>query len=166
MKTAYWFRHLRDIAILPFTMTCIVPYWIYDASNTLFSQADFLVLVGAGLVAPGIGLFSYTVFLFATKGDGTLAPWSPTKKLVIRGPYRYCRNPMISAVFLILLGESLLLNSRDILIWAAIFFAINTLYFVLIEEPDLKSRFGNAYVVYMKNVPRWLPRLSPYKPDE
>ncbi|MFC0773481.1 methyltransferase family protein [Terrimonas alba] len=86
--------------------------------------------------------------------------------MVIAGPYQYCRNPMISGVFFILLGETLFLNSTNILTEALIFFVVNTVYFVLKEEPDLYKRFGEEYLVYKKNVPRWIPKLKPYKPPQ
>jgi protein-S-isoprenylcysteine O-methyltransferase Ste14 len=156
--------HLRDILILPFSVTVIIPYLIYDGkgdlmpNNIVFKTLGFLVALG------GLLLFLYTVFLFKTRGNGTLAPWSPTQRLVVSGPYRYCRNPMISGVFFILLGQSFIFNSRSILIWVGIFFLINTLYFIFFEEPSLHARFGEEYLTYKKNVPRWLPRLTPWKP--
>lgn len=110
----------------------------------------------------GLTLFLYTVVLFRTYGKGTLAPWTPTQKLVVFGPYRYCRNPMITGVFFILIGESMVYYSINILIWAGVFFLINTTYFLLKEEPDLYKRFGEEYLEYKKNVPRWIPRLKPY----
>jgi len=78
------------------------------------------------------------------------------------GPYRYVRNPMISGVALMLAGEALFWGSRALGLWAASFLAINHLYFVLSEEPELEYRFGPAYRVYKANVPRWIPRLRPW----
>jgi len=73
---------------------------------------------------------------------------------------------MISGVLFVLLGESLVLNSANILILAGVFFVINTIYFILMEEPDLEERFGKEYEAYKKNVPRWIPKFKPYVPDE
>jgi protein-S-isoprenylcysteine O-methyltransferase Ste14 len=92
-------------------------------------------------------------------GKGTLAPWNPTQNLVIEGPYKYVRNPMISGVFFILISEALFFSSANILLWAVLFFLINTVYFILKEEPDLEKRFGDAYRQYKKDVPRWLPKM-------
>jgi protein-S-isoprenylcysteine O-methyltransferase Ste14 len=105
-----------------------------------------------------------TVSLFATVGDGALAPWDPPRRLVVRGPYRYVRNPMISGVLSILLGEAILLGSVPLLVWFVIFFTLNALTMPLIEEPLLESRFGSEYVTYKRNVPRWIPRLKPWTP--
>jgi protein-S-isoprenylcysteine O-methyltransferase Ste14 len=80
---------------------------------------------------------------------------------VVVGPYRYLRNPMISAVAAMLTGEALALGSRTLALWAASFIAFNHLYFVLVEEPGLERRFGEGYRAYRGAVPRWIPRRPP-----
>ena len=155
-------KHFRDILILPFTITVILPYLLYNSqqgqqfNNIIFKVSGALFGVG------GLVLFIYTIFLFRTIGKGTLAPWSPTQKLIIKGPYKYCRNPMITGVFFILLGETFFFHSFSLLNLALFFFVINTVYFIWKEEPDLYKRFGKDYLHYKKNVPRWIPKLRPY----
>jgi protein-S-isoprenylcysteine O-methyltransferase Ste14 len=163
LSNASLLRHLRDILILPFTVTCIIPYFIYDSHQHDVPNNLGLRIIGIFLLVCGMSLFLYTVILFNNIGKGTLAPWSPTQKLVVAGPYRYCRNPMISGVFFILLGEMLVLHSTNILTEAAIFFLVNTIYFIFSEEPGLVTRFGEDYQRYKQNVPRWIPRTTPYK---
>jgi protein-S-isoprenylcysteine O-methyltransferase Ste14 len=106
-----------------------------------------------------------TISLFATVGEGTLAPWDPTQKLVVRGIYRYVRNPMIIGVLSVLLGEAVFLGSLPVLVWFLIFFAVNATYIPLLEERGLAGRFGDDYLVYKRNVPRWIPRLTPWTPS-
>ena len=154
--------HFRDVLILPFTATAIVPYLIYDPGQKLIPRNTIIIIAGVLIITTGLALFFMTVFLFKLIGKGTLAPWSPKQKLVIAGPYRFCRNPMITGVLFILIGESLILHSTSILIWAGIFFVINTIYFILKEEPDLQKKFGEEYQEYKKHVPRWIPNLKPY----
>jgi protein-S-isoprenylcysteine O-methyltransferase Ste14 len=156
-------KHLRDILILPFTVTVIVPYIVYDSTSDVIPDNAFIKTIGVLICLSGFALFLYTVFLFGKIGKGTLAPWSPKQKLVIVGPYRYCRNPMITGVFFILTGEALFFHSGDILLWAGVFFFINTMYFIIKEEPDLEKKFGEEYRIYKKNVPRWIPKVRPYK---
>ena len=161
MKNASILSHLRDILILPFTVTAVVPYYILKPQpNFVF---DLPSIFGVLIALMGLSMFLYTVFLFRTIGRGTLAPWSPKQKLVIVGQYRYCRNPMITGVLTVLLGEALFFNSNNILVWAGTFFLINNVYFFLSEEPGLEERFGDDYRTYKKNVPRWIPRMRPYE---
>ena len=163
MQNPSLFAHLRDILILPVTMTIIVPILIKERGGESWIPPKLiLTIIGAILLFAGICLLFYTIALFRLVGKGTLAPWSPTQRLVVTGPYRYCRNPMITGVLCILIGESLVFHSGNLLIWAGIFFLINTTYFLLREEPDLQKRFGDDYVLYKKNVPRWIPRLTPW----
>jgi protein-S-isoprenylcysteine O-methyltransferase Ste14 len=67
--------------------------------------------------------------LFVQVGRGTPAPWDPPQRLVVEGPYRYVRNPMISSALMMLAGEVLLLGSWPIAVWLLAFFVGNTLYF-------------------------------------
>jgi protein-S-isoprenylcysteine O-methyltransferase Ste14 len=69
---------------------------------------------------------------------------------------------MISGVAGMILGEAVFFGSAALLMWAAIFLAVNTLYFVLFEEPALLQKFGDQYATYKRHVPRWVPRLRPY----
>ena len=98
------------------------------------------------------------MILFARVGQGTLAPWDATRRLVAVGPYRYVRNPMITSVVMMLAGEALFFGSTVLAGWFVLFFLCNHVYFILLEEPSLELRFGASYAEYKKQVPRWLPR--------
>ncbi|HEY6069522.1 MAG TPA: isoprenylcysteine carboxylmethyltransferase family protein [Gaiellaceae bacterium] len=119
---------------------------------------------GAVLSLGGLALVVWTVRLFVTVGRGTLAPWDQTTSLVVRGPYRHVRNPMITGVGTILGGEALFFRSWALAVCLAIFAAVNGIYMPLSEEPGLRRRFGAAYDDYRANVPRWLPRLRGWGP--
>jgi protein-S-isoprenylcysteine O-methyltransferase Ste14 len=148
----------------------IIPRWLLRAwatSDTKWLDGTVTPSLGdlAGIVVflAGFGLFAWCVSLFGRVGQGTLAPWDPTHRLVVVGPYRYVRNPMISGVLTMLIGEAFFLGSRVIAIWAATFVAINQVYFMLLEEPGLERRFGTAYREHKEAVPRWLPRATPWR---
>jgi protein-S-isoprenylcysteine O-methyltransferase Ste14 len=119
-------------------------------------------LVGCGLIALGLLLMWKTIRLFRRVGKGTLAPWNPTQRLVVCGVYRHVRNPMISGVLCILLGEVVLFGSFPLFVWFILFLGLNMTYLPLIEEPGLEARFGDEYRYYRSNVPRWLPRVRPW----
>jgi protein-S-isoprenylcysteine O-methyltransferase Ste14 len=155
--------HLRAIGLLPVTVTGVVPALILWQSGAELAAWP-LAALGVVLVALGVALLTWTVALFARVGKGTLAPWDPTSRLVVAGPYRHVRNPMISGVLAVLLGEAALFGSRPLLIWFGIVLALNAVYFPLVEEPGLRERFGEDYERYRANVPRWLPRLRPWEP--
>lgn len=163
MESPSILKHLRDIILLPFTVTFVVPYLLLNNKDVLIPHSITIKIIGWLIAVAGAALFVYTVFLFKTIGQGTLAPWEPTQKLIVEGPYRYCRNPMISGVFFMLVGEGLMLYSVNILAWAVLFFIINTIYFIFVEERGLLHRFGSDYLHYKKHVPRWFPRLRPYR---
>jgi len=93
-----------------------------------------------------------------------VAPWNPPQHLVVGGPYRYVRNPMISGGLFILLAEALFFGSSPLWGLLAVFFVLNLVYIPLVEEPGLGRRFGQDYIRYKQNVPRWIPRLTPYSP--
>jgi protein-S-isoprenylcysteine O-methyltransferase Ste14 len=103
-----------------------------------------------------------TISAFMIKGKGTLAPWSPTKKLIVDGMYGYVRNPMIMGVLAVLTGESIAIMSINIFSWTIIFFIINHFYFLLLEEPLLLKKFGKEYLEYKKHVKRWMLQSTPY----
>ncbi|MGH3752434.1 MAG: methyltransferase family protein [Pseudonocardiaceae bacterium] len=121
-----------------------------------------LAVLGVLALAIGLALLAWTIFLFGREGDGTLAPWDPPAKLVLRGPYRHVRNPMISGVLFVLLGEAMLWASPALLGWFVLFFAVNQTVIPLWEEPSLARRFGEDYVRYTRHVRRWLPRVRPW----
>ena len=155
-------RHLRAIGLLPVAGTIVVPGLILWRSDDV--DVGWGAVPGAALTAAGLGLVVWTVRLFATVGQGTLAPWDPTTRLVVRGPYRHVRNPMISGVACSLLGEAATFGSRPLLIWFAVFVGANAVWMPLVEEPGLRRRFGEEYERYRANVPAWLPRLRPWDP--
>jgi protein-S-isoprenylcysteine O-methyltransferase Ste14 len=163
-------RHLLAILMLPFVVVVIIPRWLlraYAPSDTHWMSGTVAASAGpiAGIVIflAGFGMFAWCLSLFVRVGQGTLAPWDPTQRLVAVGPYRHTRNPMITGVLTMLVGEALFLGSRAIATWAATFLVINQVYFMLLEEPGLESRFGAAYLEYKSAVPRWIPRMSPWK---
>ena len=128
-----------------------------------FDLGDFKFgLVGA-FTASGSTCI-YCAWLFASRGSGTPVPFAAPRKLVLRGPYRFVRNPMaIGGIFQgVLVG--LFLGS-----WLVILYALSGAIFWHIiarppEERDLLARHGEQYAKYREAVRCWIPRLRPYEP--
>ena len=139
--------------MLPITVAGIIPWLLVNGAVIDINIPR--IAAGTIIAAAGLWLLIRCAALLAVRGRGTLAPWSATVKFVAQGPYKYTRNPMISAVIVILLGESLAMASKAVLAEAAVFFVINHFYFILSEEPGLLKRFGKPYAGYKRKVPRW-----------
>jgi len=122
--------------------------------------------------APGIFVMCIGGFVllwcvrdFYISGKGTLAPWDPPRKLVVVGLYRFMRNPMYVGVLLLVLGWSLYFRSPILFLYTAILALGFHIRVVKKEEPWLNEQFGNQWVLYQQEVPRWLPRTTPWKDD-
>jgi protein-S-isoprenylcysteine O-methyltransferase Ste14 len=115
-------------------------------------------VAGMIIVAIGTALAFWCLFTFVFIGKGTPAPFDPPRKLVIRGPYRFVRNPMYIGAGMTLAGVALFYESLSVSIYACLFFLITHLFVVLYEEPTLRRTFGTEYEAYCDRVKRWLPR--------
>ncbi len=162
-------RLLLPVLILPVNVLVIIPsllLWLFGTSRwsgSISQPASVAFWPAVVMAAGGAALAFWTVWLFANRGRGTPAPWDPPQKLVIKGPYRHVRNPMITSVFLMLAGEAIFFHSWPLACWLLIFLVANLLYLPLSEEPRLAKRFGEPYRLYRANVPRWLPRIRPWR---
>jgi protein-S-isoprenylcysteine O-methyltransferase Ste14 len=159
-------RHLQAILALPVMVIVAIPVLLIVSAKTInplwgqvFPVNVLLAALGCGLAVGGFLLIGSTIRLFMTIGQGTLAPWHPPQALVVSGPYRHVRNPMLSGVISVLLGEGALVGSAALGSWALAVMLVNLLYIPLIEEPDLCQRFGATYQEYLRDVPRWIPRV-------
>jgi protein-S-isoprenylcysteine O-methyltransferase Ste14 len=159
-------RQLAAVVLLPGVVALAVPVAIVWRTGGDIIWWPAAAVLGLALIGFGLVLIVRTIALFAEVGRGTLAPWDPTKRLVVRGPYRYVRNPMISGVLFVLLGEAVLFGSLPLLIWFGLVLAVNAVYLPLVEERGLARRFGQEYETYRANVPRWLPRPRPWDGEE
>lgn len=163
-------RHLLAVLLLPGMVVGAVPAWVRIALRVGDSRwpvdwwlTSLARTVSVSLLVGGGVLVIWTVSLFARVGQGTLAPWDPTSRLVVRGPYRHVRNPMISGVVLLLAGQALWIGSWKLAVWMTLVAVINHFYFLGVEEPGLDARFGQAYRDYAAYVPRWIPRRTPWR---
>ena len=167
-------KHLRAILVLPFMVAVVIPATIlfiagpdtFDLWQLIPGTRAALLVLGGSFIILGLVLMVATIRLFVSVGKGTLAPWNPTQRLVVQGIYRHVRNPMISGVFCILLGEAVLVASLPLFIWFVVFLVANAVYIPMAEEPGLVKRFGDEYLAYKQNVPRWIPTLTAWRGKE
>ncbi len=120
--------------------------------------------LGVIVVVLGLSLALWCVLVFAVVGRGTPFPFDPPRRLVVRGPYRFVRNPMAIGVGSALIGAALFFASWRIAAVAGVFFLIIHLFVVLYEEPTLRRTFGDDYAAYCDAVRRWWPRRTAYRP--
>lgn len=150
--------------IAPATVAGWIPWmltrWRQQAPVLGGSEARW---IGCALVAAGAVIVAECFARFALKGLGTPAPIAPTERLVVSGLYRHVRNPMYVGVVSAIVGQALLFGSAALLEYAAIVWLFFFAFVLLYEEPRLQRRFGSAYASYRANVPRWWPRITPWR---
>jgi protein-S-isoprenylcysteine O-methyltransferase Ste14 len=115
--------------------------------------------LGAGLFFSGIAIYLWCTWDFVSKGFGTPAPIDAPRVLVVKGLYRFTRNPMYVGVLSMILGQALYYGSRAVAIYAAFVCAAFCLFVIFYEEPALRRLFGPQYEEYSRKVPRWILRF-------
>jgi protein-S-isoprenylcysteine O-methyltransferase Ste14 len=150
--------------VAPVVVAGVIPWWITRwRMQPSFLDASAIKVVGAILVAFGLVIVADSFARFALEGIGTPAPPFPTRHLVVTGLYRRVRNPMYVAVVAMILGQVLLFASLGLLIYGAVTWLCTHVFVVGYEEPTLREQFGREYEIYRTNVPRWLPRIRPWR---
>lgn len=146
--------------LLPGTVTVLIPYWLISRWGTrVFPGPRALRDLGFPLVVIGAAGLLWCIWEFFSRGRGTLAPIDPPKQLIVRGLYRYVRNPMYVAVGTTLIGEAIFFRSAPVLIEAGVFVVLANLFVMGYEEPTLRRQFGESYEEYSQTAGRWIPRF-------
>jgi protein-S-isoprenylcysteine O-methyltransferase Ste14 len=138
----------------------VITHWEFEAP---FLAAEPTRWVGIAFIVVGVPGLLDSFARFALQGLGTPAPIAPTRILVVTGLYRYVRNPMYVSVVALILGQAFLLGDWGLLLYGALVFLPFHIFVVLYEEPTLKQTYEAQYENYRANVPRWLPRLTPWR---
>jgi protein-S-isoprenylcysteine O-methyltransferase Ste14 len=118
---------------------------------------DMPQMMGILVGTPGASIALWCIFTFSTLGKGTPAPFDPPRQLVLRGPYRFVRNPMYIGAGLALAGASIFYESYFLLGYASVFLLVCHLFVIWYEEPTLRRTFGSEYEMYCRTVRRWWP---------
>ena len=141
--------------LVPGSVAVVVPLLLVGVPLPAIQPLSWIGLV---LIVPGLALYLWCLWNFATVGRGTPGPWDPAERVVATGPYRWVRNPMYLAVLAVILGQAVLVNSLALVAYAAVIAVIVHTFVVVYEEPTLAEQFGESYISYRERVGRWLPR--------
>ena len=163
MKAFLALRSLLFLILIPGTVAGYIPLRILRASKQPLTPSISASSVLAGcLILLGVSVLLRCVWDFFSAGRGTLAPVDPPRHLVVRGLYRFTRNPMYNGVLAVLLGEAWLFRSAALFQYAVLVFVMFHLVVVVYEEPALESKFGESYRAYRRAVPRWGFTVRPF----
>lgn len=150
------------LVLAPGTVAGAIPFLI---SGWPSPAAAPLSVLGTVLVILGIVLTLECFVRFVRQGGGTPAPLAPTERLVVSGPYRWVRNPMYVGMVSVILGQAALFSSLQLLVYGLAVWLILSLIVLVYEEPTLRRTFPLEYAAYFGAVPRWRPRLRPWRPS-
>jgi protein-S-isoprenylcysteine O-methyltransferase Ste14 len=150
----------------PVVVAGVIPWWItrWDFHPAFF-DVELTRVIGIVLIIVGAPGLLDSFARFALQGLGTPAPLAPTRYLVVTGLYRFVRNPMYVAVVAVVLGQAALFSDWRLLCYGALCWLAFRIFVLGYEEPTLRRAYGAEYDTYQANVPRWIPRLTPWQPS-
>lgn len=118
--------------------------------------------LGVALIGCGLAIFIPSHRLIYRpeqwKGAASALPGEPDE-LIIRGPYRFVRHPIVVGLTLILFGESLVFQSVMPFLWWLVMAVPGIPFILFVEEPRLERKFGDAYRRYKMAVRAFIPWL-------
>jgi len=85
------------------------------------------------------------------------------RQLVTTGPYAYVRNPLYLGNFLLSLGVCIISGVYWMILVLLLGYILQYLPIILAEEDYLRKECGKVYDEYFISVPRFIPRIRPYK---
>jgi protein-S-isoprenylcysteine O-methyltransferase Ste14 len=147
-------RNLLFTIVVPGSGAILLPRWILQRFD---STASATAWPAVALIALGLALYLWCVWVFAAVGRGTPGPWDAPRRFVAVGPYRWVRNPIYVAALAVVLGEAWLFLSPALLAYAGAIAIVCHAFVVAYEEPTLHRRFGRVYDEYTATVDRWIP---------
>jgi len=119
----------------------------------------FSQIIAYLLLTIGAGLTCWTGFQFR-KARGTPVPVNPPQELIVNGPYKLIRNPMLTGVFLLMFGLGFLMHSLSlVLVFTPLYALAHAWELKQIEEPELAMRFGDEFLAYRKRTPMFFPGI-------
>jgi len=146
--------------VVPGTVGVLIPSVLLSESDGSYRlPAPAWRWIGFFPLIAGAGFYFKCAWDFAVTGLGTPAPIDMPRRLVVKGLYRFVRNPMYAGVASFVVGQAILFGSVAVGVYIVCVWLICNLFVVFYEEPTLRRKFGAEYEEYCRRVPRWLPRL-------
>lgn len=139
--------------VAPGTIGVLLPQWLKGSTSKAPAP---LAWVGLALFFGGISVYLWCAWDFVSKGLGTPAPIDAPRVLVVKGLYRFTRNPMYVGVLSMILGQALYYLSAPAAVYGGVVLVGFYLFVLQYEEPTLRRLFGAQYAGYCQRVPRWL----------
>jgi len=146
--------------IIPFLMVVLSSYIDQRLHLPRFYDGLINLVIGLLLIVVGWLFANWTVRVQFSLGKGTPIPLMATQKLIVKGPYTYCRNPMTLGTAIFYFGVAMWLGSISAIGLGLIYPAGILIYIKLIEERELEERFGSEYLEYKKSTPFLIPCLG------
>ncbi len=147
--------------IFPITIPVVLVVVLPRVDNTFGIGSFFYgagnIIIGVLAILIGGIIAIWTIVIQITLASGTPFPMLPTKKLLVVGPFKYCRNPMTLGTILAYGGIAILVGSFTALLAVGIFAALLIGYLKIIEEKELQIRFGSEYIEYKEKTPFIIP---------
>ncbi|MEW5768207.1 MAG: isoprenylcysteine carboxylmethyltransferase family protein [bacterium] len=150
-------KNLLFTLVVSGTVAVYVPFLLAENRSPTLGVVS---VIAFALLVMGVAIYAWCVWDFATFGRGTPLPIDAPKKLIVRGLYRYTRNPMYVGVLTVILCWAVMFQSVVLVLYALVVGTLFHLFVVIYEEPHLQRVFGSEYDNYRSQVGRWLPKLS------
>jgi len=146
--------------LVPGTVAFYVPYLLEDRAHSwLATPESAWQILGLLPLAAGVAMYLWCAWDFAVTGRGTPLPIDAPRVLIVKGLYRYVRNPMYVGVLSAILGLAIWSASLTVLIYFVCVWMAMFVFVMFYEEPHLRRVFGEQYEDYCGRVNRWLPKL-------
>src|SRR5215471_19143048 len=149
-------------AMLAGVIPWLITHWEFRPP---FLAAEATRLAGLAFIIAGVPGLLDSFARFALQGLGTPAPIAPPRNLVVTGLYRYVRNPIYVALVAIILGQAVLMGDWRLIVYGALLWLFFHVVVMAYEEPTLERTFGREYEAFRAAVPRWIPRMTPWRSD-
>lgn len=153
--------------IAPAALLVVADYWanLLGFPSLGAGSVALMIRIGGGsfLAVTGVLIIVWSTWTLLAKGGGSpFGFFSPSstlpRRLVVSGPYKLIRNPILAGYWLYLLGLALWVNPiTGIILVVLLLIPASVVYVKWVEEPKLERLFGQEHAVYCSHTPMFVP---------